>query len=192
MAHFDRHFFGPLPESTLAVMHVFSDRGIPDGYRHMDEFGCHAFKLVNADRTTIYSKFHVKNDQGSKNLSAREAEELTSKDPDYYIRDLYNSTASKDYPTWTWYIQVMTFEQARTWTFNPFDVTKNIVVNLLVVRGREPLEMTKRFQPADIVRGQPESAPEQDVSEGLKIDRHGLMRKPAAGYHQVLQDPKSS
>lgn len=117
-------FFGLRPENTYAFMHVFSDRGIPDGYRHMDGFGCHTFKLVNADGTTVYCKFHVKNDQGSRNLSASEAEELASKDPDYYIRDLYNSIAGKDYPTWTFYIQVMTLEQARTWTFNPFDVTK--------------------------------------------------------------------
>ncbi|XP_077530396.1 catalase-like [Haemaphysalis longicornis] len=111
-------------ESTHAVMHVFSDRGIPDGYRHMDGFGCHTFKLVHADGTTVYCKFHIKNDQGSRSLSASEAEGLMGKDPDYYIRDLYNSIASKDYPTWTLYIQVMTFEQARSWTFNPFDVTK--------------------------------------------------------------------
>ncbi|XP_077530400.1 catalase-like [Haemaphysalis longicornis] len=117
-------FFSLRPDSTLAVMHLFSDRGIPDGYRHMDGFGVHTFKLVNADGTTVYCKFHIKNDQGSRNLSASDAEELMSKDPDYYIRDLYNSIASKDYPTWTFYIQVMTFEQARTWTFNPFDVTK--------------------------------------------------------------------
>ncbi|KAH9380557.1 hypothetical protein HPB48_017333 [Haemaphysalis longicornis] len=53
-------FFSLRPESTLAVLHLFSDRGIPDGYRHMDGFGVHTFKLVNADGTTVYCKFHIK------------------------------------------------------------------------------------------------------------------------------------
>ncbi|KAH9380563.1 hypothetical protein HPB48_017327 [Haemaphysalis longicornis] len=118
-------FFSLHPESTHAVMHLFSDRDMPDGYRHMDGYGVHTFKLVNADGTSVYCKFHIKVCARMRaNLSASEAEELMGKDPDYYLRDLYNSIASKDYPTWTFYIQVMTFEQARTWTFNPFDVTK--------------------------------------------------------------------
>ncbi|KAH9380561.1 hypothetical protein HPB48_017329 [Haemaphysalis longicornis] len=29
-------------------------------YRHMDGFGCHTFKLVHADGTTVYCKFHIK------------------------------------------------------------------------------------------------------------------------------------
>lgn len=40
------------------------------------------------------------------------------------IRDLYNAIASGDFPTWTMFIQVMTFEEAENWEFNPFDLTK--------------------------------------------------------------------
>ena len=40
------------------------------------------------------------------------------------IRDLYNAIASGDFPTWTMFIQVMTFKQAENWEFNPFDLTK--------------------------------------------------------------------
>ena len=40
------------------------------------------------------------------------------------IRDLYNAIASEDFPTWTMFIQVMTFKQAENWEFNPFDLTK--------------------------------------------------------------------
>jgi catalase len=41
-----------------------------------------------------------------------------------YFRDLYNAIAEGNFPTWTAKLQVMTFEQAERWTFNPFDLTK--------------------------------------------------------------------
>lgn len=49
---------------------------------------------------------------------------MASEDPDYAIRDLYNSIASNQPPSWTVYIQVMTFDQAARAPFNPFDLTK--------------------------------------------------------------------
>lgn len=63
-------------------------------------------------------------DQGIKNLTVAEADQLTSTDPDYSIRDLYNSIANGNFPSWTFYIQVMTFEQAEKYPWNPFDLTK--------------------------------------------------------------------
>jgi len=49
---------------------------------------------------------------------------LAASDPDYSIRDLYNAIARGQYPSWTMYIQVMTFEQAEKFRWNPFDLTK--------------------------------------------------------------------
>lgn len=57
-------------------------------------------------------------------LTADRAAELTGTDPDYSIRDLYNAIESGDFPEWSFNIQVMTFEEAEKWKFNPFDVTK--------------------------------------------------------------------
>lgn len=42
------------------VSFLFSDRGIPDGHRHMNGYGSHTFKLVNADGEAVYCKFHYK------------------------------------------------------------------------------------------------------------------------------------
>lgn len=53
-----------------------------------------------------------------------DAGRLASTDPDYAIRDLYDAIAKGDYPSWSFYIQVMTFEEAEKFPFNPFDVTK--------------------------------------------------------------------
>ncbi|KFP74867.1 Catalase, partial [Apaloderma vittatum] len=117
-------FWSLRPESLHQVSFLFSDRGIPDGFRHMNGYGSHTFKLVNANGRAVYCKFHVKTDQGIKNLSVEEAGKLASTDPDYAIRDLYNAIAKGDYPSWSFYIQVMTFEEAEKFPFNPFDLTK--------------------------------------------------------------------
>lgn len=112
------------PETTHQVMFLFSDRGIPDGHRHMNGYGSHTFKLINSEGKPVYCKFHYKTDQGIKNLDVKKAGELAGSDPDYSIRDLYNAIHEGKYPSWTLYIQVMTLEQAAKCKFNPFDLTK--------------------------------------------------------------------
>lgn len=87
-------------------MILFSDRGIPDGFRHMNGYGSHTFKLINSKGEQIYCKFHYKTNQGIKNLDVNRAAELQAADADYAIRDLYNAIANGNYPTWTMYIQV--------------------------------------------------------------------------------------
>jgi len=112
------------PESAHQVSFLFADRGIPDGYRHMNGYGSHTFKMVNAENEAIYVKFHFKTDQGIKNILANRAGELAGSDPDYANRDLYNAIAAGDFPSWTLHIQIMTFEEAENFRWNPFDVTK--------------------------------------------------------------------
>jgi catalase len=63
-------------------------------------------------------------DQGIRNLPAERALELVGKDPDYAIRDLYNAIELGNHPSWSFYIQVMTMEEAEKFQFNPFDLTK--------------------------------------------------------------------
>jgi catalase len=117
-------FIGLRPETTHQVSFLFSDRGTPDGYRHMNGYGSHTFKNVNARGEAVYVKYHFKTDQGVANLSASDAAKLASSDPDYAIRDLYNAIQDGKFPSWTLYLQVMTFEEAEKVPFNPFDLTK--------------------------------------------------------------------
>lgn len=117
-------FISLRPETTHQVLFLFSDRGIPDGFRHMDGFGSHTFKLVNANNEPIYCKFHLKTNQGVRNIPVDKAAELASSDPDYSLRDLYNAIAGGNFPSWNMFIQVMTYAQAEQTSFNPFDVTK--------------------------------------------------------------------
>lgn len=57
-------------------------------------------------------------------MPADKADVLLGTDPDYAIRDLHNAIARGDFPSWNFFIQVMTFQQAETFKFNPFDLTK--------------------------------------------------------------------
>jgi catalase len=50
-------------------MFLFSERGISDGYRHMDGFSAHAYKWVNSKGEAFFVKYHIKTDAGIKNLS---------------------------------------------------------------------------------------------------------------------------
>ncbi|XP_068159394.1 catalase [Drosophila tropicalis] len=112
------------PETLHALVMYFSDRGTPDGYRHMHGYGAHTYRMVNPSGETYYVKFHFKTDQGIKNLDCRRCDELRSHDPDYAIRDMYNSIKKCNYPSWSMFIQVMLNEEAKKCKFNPFDVTK--------------------------------------------------------------------
>lgn len=111
------------PETTHQLMILFGDRGIPDGYRFMNGYGGHAFKMINSSGQPVYCKFHYET-KTNKYLESDEAACIVSKSPDYAIEDLYEAIDNDEYPTWTLYIQVMTFEQAEKSPYNPFDITK--------------------------------------------------------------------
>jgi catalase len=101
-----------------------SDRGTPDGYRHMDGFSSHTFSLINAKNELVYVKWHFKTAQGIKNLTAQQAEELAGSDPDYAQRDLFHSIETGNFPKWNVKIQVMPENEVDKFKFNPFDLTK--------------------------------------------------------------------
>lgn len=47
-------------ESVHQIMYLFGERGIPDGFRHMNGYGSNTFKMVNANDEAFYVKFHIK------------------------------------------------------------------------------------------------------------------------------------
>jgi catalase len=87
-------------------------------------YGSHTFKLTNDKGEAYYCKFHFKSSQGIKNLPVDKADALSGSDPDYSIRDLFNAVAKGEFPSWDLKIQIMTFEEAEKYKYNPFDVTK--------------------------------------------------------------------
>ena len=117
-------FFSLNPESLHQMMFLMSDRGTPYGYRHMHGFGSHTFSFINAKNERHWVKFHFKTLQGIKNFSAEDAGNMKSQDPDFAQRDLVDAIDSGDFPRWAVKVQIMTEEQAKTYRWNPFDLTK--------------------------------------------------------------------
>ncbi|MFA5515741.1 MAG: catalase [Desulfuromonadales bacterium] len=117
-------FWTSLPEALHQVTIVMSDRGIPATYRHMHGFGSHTFSLINAANERYWVKFHLRCQQGIKNLSDAEAEAIVGKDRESHQRDLLESIDAGDFPRWTLFFQIMPEKEAATYHVNPFDLTK--------------------------------------------------------------------
>src|SRR3982074_109428 len=100
-------FWSLSPESLHQVSFLFSDRGTPDGYRHMNGYSSHTFSLINAKNELFYVKWHFKTAQGIKNLPVAVADQLAGSDPDYAQRDLFHSIEKRNFPKWNVKIQVM-------------------------------------------------------------------------------------
>ena len=100
-------FWSLSPESLHQVTILFSDRGIPDGYRHMHGYSSHTFSLINDKDELFYCKWHFKTNQGIKNLPAAEADVIAGTDPDYSQRDLLHAIEKGDFPSWRVKIKVI-------------------------------------------------------------------------------------
>jgi catalase len=81
-------FWTSLPEALHQVTIVMSDRGIPASYRHMHGFGSHTFSFINAKNQRFWVKFHLKTQQGIKNLADAEAEAAIGKCRETHQRPL--------------------------------------------------------------------------------------------------------
>lgn len=117
-------FWSLSPESLHQVTILMSDRGIPATFRHMHGFGSHTFKWVNKEGEAVWVKYHFKTEQGVKNLPTDLAAKLAGENPDYHTEDLFNAIEKGDFPAWKLYVQIMPVEDADTYRFDPFDVTK--------------------------------------------------------------------
>ncbi|KAN0045057.1 hypothetical protein ACTA71_006585 [Dictyostelium dimigraforme] len=117
-------FLGHTPESTHQVSILFSDRGTPKSYRHMHGFSSHTLKFVNAQGTPYWVKLHFISETGIQNYTAEEAAKMSMNDPDSATRDLFETIAKGGEPAWKVSIQLMEFDDALKYRFNPFDVTK--------------------------------------------------------------------
>jgi catalase len=79
---------------------------------------------VNAKGGRFWVKYHFKTDQGIDFLTQQEADRLAGADADYHRRDLFDAIKRGKNPSWTLKVQIMPFEEAKTYRFNPFDLTK--------------------------------------------------------------------
>ncbi len=117
-------FWSLSPESLHQVTMLFSDRGIPRSYRHMNGYGSHTYSFWNADGERFWVKFHFKTRQGIECLMDDEAARLVGEDRESHQRDLYTSIEDGEFPRWRVCVQIMPEADAETTSYDPFDLTK--------------------------------------------------------------------
>lgn len=117
-------FWSLNPESLHQITILFSDRGLPASYRHMNGYGSHTLSFVNEEGKRVWCKFHFKTRQGVECITGEESANLIGIDRESHGRDLFAAIARKEYPSWIVKVQIMTEEQAKTFQWNPFNLTK--------------------------------------------------------------------
>jgi catalase len=117
-------FWTLLPETAHQVVWLMGDRGFPKTWRHMNLYSSHTYMWINAEGERFWVKYHFKTDQGIEFWTQADGDRLAGTDPDYHTKDLYEAIKRGDHPSWTLHMQIMPFEDAKAYRFNPFDLTK--------------------------------------------------------------------
>jgi catalase len=112
------------PESSHQVTYLMGDRGLSKSWRHLNGYSSHTYQWINAAGERFWVQYHFESRQGVERLDAAEAEQLAGSDADYYRRDLHDAIERGDHPVWDVFVQVMPYEEAADYRFNPFDITK--------------------------------------------------------------------
>ncbi|MGY1915436.1 catalase [Blastococcus sp. HT6-30] len=117
-------FFSQTPEALHMVSLVFSPRGLPASYRHMQGFGVNTYKWVNAQGETVLVKYHWLPKQGVKSYTAADGAAVQAQTLGAHTKDLYDSIANGDFPSWELHVQLMSDDEHPELDFDPLDDTK--------------------------------------------------------------------
>ena len=117
-------FFSQTPEALHMVMLVFSPRGLPASYRHMQGFGVNTYKWVNAAGETKLVKYHWVPKQGVKSYTAADAAVVQGQTLGAHTKDLYDAIEAGDFPEWELHVQMMDDHDHPELDWDPLDDTK--------------------------------------------------------------------
>jgi len=117
-------FMSQTPEVMHMLVNLFSPRGIPADYRHMQGFGVNTYKWVTTDGHTSLVKYHWMPKQGVKSLTEEDAANIQAHDAGHATRDLYDAIERGDYPEWELLVQLMSDDEHAELDFDPLDDTK--------------------------------------------------------------------
>ncbi|MGW3486141.1 catalase [Streptomyces sp. NPDC001054] len=153
------------PESAHQVTYLMGDRGIPKTYRNMNGYGSHTYLWINGAGQRTWVKYHFHSDQGVDHLTDMEAAAMAGEDADHHRRDLFDAIERGEAPSWTLYVQTIPYEDAASYRYNIFDVTKTVPHSdyPLIEVGRMTLHTNPTdffthieqaaFDPSDLVPG---------------------------------------
>lgn len=117
-------FMSQTPESMHMIVNLFSPRGIPADYRHMQGFGVNTYKWVNAQGETHLVKYHWMPKQGVRSMTAEDAAAVQGRELGHATKDLHEAIDRGDFPEWELLVQIMSDDEHPELDFDPLDDTK--------------------------------------------------------------------
>ncbi|WP_069170099.1 catalase [Streptomyces griseus] len=117
-------FMSQTPESMHMLVNLFSPRGIPSDYRHMQGFGVNTYKWVNAEGESVLVKYHWLPKQGVRSMTAEDAANVQAQELGHATKDLYEAIRRGDHPEWELVVQMMSDDEHPELDFDPLDDTK--------------------------------------------------------------------
>ncbi|GGY93102.1 catalase [Streptomyces olivaceoviridis] len=117
-------FMSQTPEAMHMLVNLFSPRGIPADYRHMQGFGVNTYKWVNAEGNTVLVKYHWMPKQGVRSMTEEDAAGVQAGSLGHATKDLYEAVERGEYPEWELLVQVMEDHEHPELDFDPLDDTK--------------------------------------------------------------------
>lgn len=117
-------FMSQTPESLHMLMNLFSPRGIPADYRHMQGFGVNTYKWVNEQGDTVLVKYHWMPKAGVASMTEEDAANIQAAELGHATKDLMEAIDRGDYPEWELRVQMMSDEEHPELDFDPLDDTK--------------------------------------------------------------------
>ncbi|MFI7625202.1 catalase [Microbispora rosea] len=117
-------FMSQSPETMHMIVNLFSPRGIPADYRHMQGFGVNTYKWVNEQGETVLVKYHWMPKQGVRSMTAEDAARIQAHELGHATKDLRDAIERGDYPEWELLVQMMSDDEHPELDFDPLDDTK--------------------------------------------------------------------
>ncbi|RYB02510.1 catalase [Lichenibacterium ramalinae] len=122
------------PETAHMLMWTMSDRALPRSFAHMEGFGVHTWRLVDAKGGSRFVKFHWKPVKGVHSQVWDEAQKTSGKDADYQRREMFESIERGDFLEWELGLQIVEETDEFAFDFDLLDSTKLIPEELVPVR----------------------------------------------------------
>ncbi|GGP52541.1 catalase [Saccharothrix coeruleofusca] len=117
-------FMSQTPEAMHMLVNLFSPRGIPSDYRHMQGFGVNTYKWVNAEGETHLVKYHWMPKCGVRSMTEEDAAKVQAQDLGHATKDLYEAIERGEHPEWELLVQMMSDDEHPELDFDPLDDTK--------------------------------------------------------------------
>ncbi len=115
-------FMSQTPESMHMLVNLFSPRGIPADYRHMQGFGVNTYKWTDAQGETKLVKYHWTPSCGVASMTEEDAAAVQA--DDHASKDLHDAIERGEFPEWELLVQMMDDHDHPELDFDPLDDTK--------------------------------------------------------------------